>query len=99
MPPIQKQAVMPNKPSSKVWKYYGDNHDGQFAHCLLCKYNPNKGVDLHIKVNGGKLLCISFAPKNAFTFFVIKTHWASHKCSIHVRIVLAGRPCCNFSEM
>ena len=47
----------------------------------------------------GKLLCISFAPKNAFTFFVIKTHWASHKCSIHVRIVLGGRPCCKFSEM
>ena len=44
---------MPNKPSSKVWKYYGDNLDGQFAHCLLCKYDPNKGVDLHIKVNAG----------------------------------------------
>ena len=25
---------------SRVWKFYGDSEDGEFAHCLLFKYNP-----------------------------------------------------------
>ena len=52
MPPIKK-PVIPSKPTSKVWRYFGDNLDGEFAHCLLCKYHPEKGVALHIKVGGG----------------------------------------------
>ena len=53
MPPIKK--VVPNKTVSKVWKFYGDSQDGEFTHyCLQCKYNPNKGVDVAIKVN---ILC------------------------------------------
>ena len=51
MPPVQ------NKPRSKVWRYFGDEEHGigQSAHsaqCLLCKYNPVKGVALHVKVGG-----------------------------------------------
>ena len=53
MPPIQKRAVMPSKHASKVWKYYGDNLDGEFSHCLLCKYHPTRGGEVHIKVNNG----------------------------------------------
>ena len=52
MPPIKK--VAPTKTDSRVWKIYGDSQDGEFAHCLLRKYNPKKGVDVAIKVN---ILC------------------------------------------
>ena len=44
MPPIQKRAVMPSKHASKVWKNYGDNLDGEFSHCLLCKYHPKSSL-------------------------------------------------------
>ena len=53
MPPIQKRAVIPSKHASKVWKYYGDNLDGEFSHSLLCKYHPTRGGEVHIKVNNG----------------------------------------------
>ena len=49
MPPIKK--VVPTKTVSRVWKFYGDFQDGEFAHCLLCKYNPNKGVDVIVRCN------------------------------------------------
>ena len=39
--------------ASKVWKYYGDNLDDEFSHCLLCKYHPTRGGEVHIKVNNG----------------------------------------------
>ena len=53
MPPMKK--VVPTKTVSRVWKFYGDSQDGEFTHyCLQCKYNPNKGVDVAIKVN---ILC------------------------------------------
>ena len=26
------------------WRYFGDNLDGAIAKCLLCKYNPTKGL-------------------------------------------------------
>ena len=44
---------MPSKHASKVLKYYGDNLDGEFSHCLLCKYHPTRGGEVHIKVNNG----------------------------------------------
>ena len=44
---------MPSKHASKVWKYYGDNLDGEFSHSLLCKYHPTRGGEVHIKVNNG----------------------------------------------
>ena len=62
---------MPTKTVSKVWKFYGDSQDGEFAHCLLCKYNPNKGVDVAIKVN---ILCFSlltFCKCHLFDYSII----------------------------
>ena len=50
MPPIQ------NKPTSKVWRYFGEDQvqdDGQYTQCLLCKYHPVKGVVLHVKLGAG----------------------------------------------
>ena len=56
---------------SRVWKFYGDSEDGEFAHCLLCKYNPNKGVDVAIKVN---ILCfclLTFCKCHLFDYSII----------------------------
>ena len=42
--------MVPNK--FNVWRYFGDDLDGQFAQCLLCKYHPVKGVAVYIKAGG-----------------------------------------------
>jgi hypothetical protein len=42
-----QKHVIPKKPKSKVWKYYGDNFDGQYAHCLICK-EKNKTVSIKV---------------------------------------------------
>ena len=44
MPPVQNNSVVPKKQASKVWRYLGDNLDGAIAKCLLCTYNPTKGL-------------------------------------------------------
>ena len=51
MPPVAKKTVMPTHPKSRVWGYFGDSEDGEFAHCLLCKYT--RKVPVKIKVNHG----------------------------------------------
>ena len=53
MPSIAKKTVMPKRISSKVWQFFVDNKDGEYASCLLCKYHPTNGVAVSIKVGGG----------------------------------------------
>ena len=66
MPPSRKWCQP--RPSQK---FYGDSQDGEFPHCLLCKYNPNKGVDVAIKVN---ILCfclLTFCKCHLFDYSII----------------------------
>ena len=48
---VAKKTVMPAHPKSRVWEYFGDSEDGEFAHCLICKYT--KKASVKIKVTHG----------------------------------------------
>ena len=47
-PTKDPKSVVPKRPKSLVWQHFGDNFDGQHAHCLLCK---QKGKAESIKIN------------------------------------------------
>ena len=42
------KTVMPKRISSKVWQYFVDDKDGEYASCLLCKYHPSNGVTIFV---------------------------------------------------
>ena len=42
------KTVVPKRISSKVWQYFADDKDGEYASCLLCKYHPSNGVTIFV---------------------------------------------------
>ena len=47
-PTKDPKCVVPKRPKSLVWQHFGDNLDGQHAHCTLCK---EKGKAESLKIN------------------------------------------------
>ena len=47
-PTKDSKCVVPKSPKSLVWQHFGDNLDGQHAHCTLCK---GKGKAESLKIN------------------------------------------------